>query len=332
MTTLVRMRFGSHLYGTSTPKSDFDEKSVVLPDARSLLLGSQMVAALERATGEGTVVPSTRPAAEPFYSDVELFQLAKFLILASEGQTVILDMLFAPSSMYLEPAHALWHEILENRDLLLSRKAAGFVEYCRTHASRYSVKAERLGAAQAAVDLVDRLSAEYGHLAPLQVAGPELDELVVASPFTKLVDIEVRRGHAVRHLEVCGRKAPLTASLKTAREVFATVVKNYGQRTRDAVANDGASWKALSHAVRVAYEALEFLETGTITFPRPEAARLLAIKLGQVPFEAVSEELDALLEKVEVAHAASSLPAEPDYAFIEAMVLRAHRAVVEGAL
>jgi predicted nucleotidyltransferase len=35
MKTVVRMRFGSHLYGTSTPESDLDFKSVFLPDAKA---------------------------------------------------------------------------------------------------------------------------------------------------------------------------------------------------------------------------------------------------------------------------------------------------------
>ncbi len=38
MTELVNMLFGSHVYGTSTPESDRDEKSVFIPDARDILM------------------------------------------------------------------------------------------------------------------------------------------------------------------------------------------------------------------------------------------------------------------------------------------------------
>jgi predicted nucleotidyltransferase len=38
MRKIVIIQFGSHLYGTSTPASDFDIKSVYVPDARSIAL------------------------------------------------------------------------------------------------------------------------------------------------------------------------------------------------------------------------------------------------------------------------------------------------------
>ena len=39
-TTLIEMRFGSHLYGTSTPQSDLDLKRVHLPTSEEILLGN----------------------------------------------------------------------------------------------------------------------------------------------------------------------------------------------------------------------------------------------------------------------------------------------------
>jgi predicted nucleotidyltransferase len=38
MKTLVRMQFGSHVYGTNVPTSDHDFKAVHLPDGRDILL------------------------------------------------------------------------------------------------------------------------------------------------------------------------------------------------------------------------------------------------------------------------------------------------------
>jgi predicted nucleotidyltransferase len=36
--TIVRMKFGSHLYGTEPPRSDLDFKSLFVPSARDILL------------------------------------------------------------------------------------------------------------------------------------------------------------------------------------------------------------------------------------------------------------------------------------------------------
>lgn len=53
MRTLVRIKFGSHLYGTATPASDIDFKSIFVPDAHDILL--------QRAKGS---VSNQRPKAE----------------------------------------------------------------------------------------------------------------------------------------------------------------------------------------------------------------------------------------------------------------------------
>ena len=38
MNLVVKMKFGSHLYGTSTPLSDIDYKAVYIPEARDIIL------------------------------------------------------------------------------------------------------------------------------------------------------------------------------------------------------------------------------------------------------------------------------------------------------
>jgi hypothetical protein len=86
----------------------------------------------------------------------------------------------------------------------------------------------------------------------------------------------------------------------------------------------GVDWKALSHAVRVGTQALELLKTGHITFPLPNAARVLAIKTGQLPYREVADEIEDFLAKVEVAASESSLPDEPDHQWIEDFVRRVY--------
>jgi hypothetical protein len=100
------------------------------------------------------------------------------------------------------------------------------------------------------------------------------------------------------------------------------------RRALQAERNQGADWKALSHAVRVGREALEFLETGRITLPLPFAAEILAIRRGERSYAAVGEEIERLLEAVEGAAARSTLRDEPDRDFIDDLVARAYRASV----
>ena len=145
MKTVVRIKFGSHLYGTDTPESDIDFKSIFVPPARDILL--QRVRATisshrQKAEGEKNYAGEV---------DEEAYSLQRYLSLAAEGQTVALDVLFAPRwSMMVEPALE-WVEIERNRHRLITRKSAAFLGYCRQQANKYGIKGSRVAAARAAL-------------------------------------------------------------------------------------------------------------------------------------------------------------------------------------
>jgi hypothetical protein len=159
----------------------------------------------------------------------------------------------------------------------------------------------------------------------LAVVEAELEVVVGNSDHTMMVDLPTPADRLVRHFEVCGKKMPFTASIKSAREIAQRLVNEYGQRALQAERNEGIDWKALSHAVRVGREALELFQTGKITFPLPCAAEILSIKLGELPYEKVAETIDELLIEVEAAALRSSLREEPDFALIDDLVARAYR-------
>jgi len=56
----------------------------------------------------------------------------------------------------------------------------------------------------------------------------------------------------------------------------------------------------------------------------PYADHILGIKRGKVPYKTVATEIEQLVEEVEAASSASSLPEEPDQALIEDLVTRAY--------
>src|ERR1700683_2655735 len=97
MDLIVMMRFGSHLYGTATPESDLDLKGVYLPEARDILL--QRV----KATVTSNRVKAAGEKNEAGDVDSEFYSLQRYLDLLAEGQTVALDMLFAPDSVMTVP-------------------------------------------------------------------------------------------------------------------------------------------------------------------------------------------------------------------------------------
>jgi hypothetical protein len=324
MDLVVEMRFGSHLYGTATPQSDIDVKAVYVPDARDILL--------QRVRNAVSTSPEKAPGEKNAPGDVDRdsYSLQRYLDLLAEGQTVALDMLYAPDFAFTRTPSPIWREIQANAHRLVTRRASAFVRYCRQQANKYGIKGSRIAAARQALAMLTAAEARCGATAKLAAAEAEVADLASISDHAALLDLPMPGGQLVRHLEVCGKKMPFTASVRSAREVVQRLVDEYGQRALQAERNEGVDWKALSHAVRVGREALELFETGRITFPLPCAAEILSIKRGERPYQAVAETIDQLLVAVEFAATSSALPEEPDREFIDDLVVRTYRTKVLG--
>lgn len=320
MQTVVRMKFGSHLYGTNTPNSDTDYKSVHIPDAKDILLGTVKeevsVGAREKVKGERNL---------PTDVDDKSYSLKKFLKLAAEGQTVAIDMLFAPEEMILETSPT-WQLLQENKMKLLTRKSASFISYCRDQADKYGIKGSRVTAAQAASQLFKALSLVNPKRRLGEVQKWIVGKLVQDHPeFIKVIQHPADpTGKLGQFLEVCGRKVPFTSSIDVAQMVYTKVFEEYGDRALKAQSNEGIDWKALSHAVRVGWEAIELLRTNHVVLPLRNADHVRAIKFGEIPYEVVANEIEELLVKVEDAAVRSRLPESVDYDFIEQTILNTH--------
>lgn len=314
---VVRIEFGSHLYGTNTATSDHDFKSVCVPSPDDILLQR-----VKGSKGHKVKRFEGQKNAPEDYDD-ETYSLQRFLGLLAEGQTVTIDMLFAPKPIF---STSLWEEIRANKDRLLTKRSTAFAGYCRTQANKYGIKGSRVAAAKEAMELLkreyDRLGAsakvlEIAHLLPALVG-----------EHTNLIEIETTPGHMESFLECCNRKIAFGNTLKNGYEIIAKIYDNYGHRARLAQTNEGIDWKALSHAVRVANEAIELLLTGSVTFPLPNAQHVLEIKRGGVPYQAVADEIEGLLAAVEEASERSTLRDFADTEFIDALITREHRKAV----
>lgn len=314
MKLIVQIKFGSHLYGTATPQSDLDIKGVYLPDARDILL--QQVKPMisdsrEKEHGEKNTADDV---------DREAYSLQRYLELLAQGQTVALDMLFAPDSAMMAPPDEAWRDVQTLAPKIITKSAGAFVKYCRQQANKYGIKGSRVAASRIALDILKAAEAKHGAQEKLEIVYDELKQAVDGNEFLSFSTGTQPGGGTVTYFEVCGKKSMMTASIKIAREITQNLVDNYGQRALAAERNEGVDWKALSHAVRVGREALELFDTGRITFPRPEARHLLAIKQGELEYQEVAEEIEGLLVEVERAAENSDLPDSVDFDLIDDFV------------
>jgi hypothetical protein len=317
MKTIFRTKFGSHLYGTNTATSDTDYKSVHIPEATDILL--------QRVKGsigdKNTKSEGEKNCSEDI--DDESYSLQRYLGLLSEGQTVSIDMLFAPDP---EINTSLWGLIKMNKDRLLTTKSASFVGYCRTQANKYGIKGSRVAAAKAASEFFLDALTIHGPL--MKVGDLLIDAPEIVNEFTRIVSKETSPGKFESYFECCNRLVGFKNTLKEAAGIFTKIYENYGERARKAQDNEGIDWKALSHAVRVANEAIELLKTSNITFPLENRGHILDIKRGYIPYERVADEIEKLLVEVEEASKVSVLRKEPDYAWIDSFVEEVYAGVI----
>lgn len=323
MNKIVEIKFGSHLYGTDTPTSDADFKGIYIPTARDIVLG-RVKQNISTSRPKREFEKNTKDDV-----DTEIFSLDEYLSLLIEGQTVALDMLFAPDSFHTfqgENFHVFKY-IQLNKDKLLSKGILSFIGYARKQASKYGIKGSRVRAVRETISFLsqfpdDVLLGEIG----VQIGASEL----LKDEFIKYSTGSGPQGQEIVYFEVCGRKFQLTNSVKYTLSILNKVFKEYGQRALLAEANDGIDWKALSHAVRVNYEGQELLRTGHITFPCPNRQLLLDIKTGKLPYKEVEFIIESGLAELEDAQANSTLPEKPDVQWVDDFVCEVYTNIVKS--
>ncbi len=297
MKIIVKIKFGSHLYGTSTPNSDIDYKGVFIPAKRDVLLGR-----VPKSVNYSSGNPSEKNT--PADVDVEMYSLHYFVKLACDGQTVAMDMLHAPETMIMESS-ATWDFIVENRHRFYTKNLKSFIEYARRQASKYGIKGSRINAASAVLDILEKADPGVKMRAVWERL-PKIEHCHDVAPDPS----------GMRQYQVCGKCFQESASIGYVIPIIRKFRDDYGARAKLAAENKNIDWKALSHALRAAYQTKEIFTRNTITFPLKNAAFLTKVKLGQADYvtqalpalESIIDEVESLVEK-------SDLPESVDREF-----------------
>lgn len=117
---ICRTVFGSRLYGTDTPESDTDYKSVFLPTVDEILTG-RIPKSITMSTGKHNDKNTKDDV------DHESFSLHYFMQLLYQGQTVALDMLHGNVEEVTTP---MWRELKEHKHEFYTKKHEGFRGLC----------------------------------------------------------------------------------------------------------------------------------------------------------------------------------------------------------
>jgi hypothetical protein len=325
MNKIIEVKFGSSLYGTGTPNSDLDLKGIYLPTSREIVLGSYK-----------KTITATRSKQEFERNnkddvDIEFFSLDRFLELLVQGQTVALDLLFSPFDSYTYSTVqglAIMSQLHANRYELVNKNVNAFVHYAKAQAAKYGQKGFRIHAIRLVLDLLNAWKDKA-----VRVGDCDLEHWVPScgNENIKIEMLKAANGKMEPYLNVCDKKIAFHSTIKYALEHVQKRFDEYGKRALMAEKNEGIDYKALSHAVRVNSEAKELLETGKITFPRPDKDLLLAIKLGQMDYKEIAQIIDKGLKDLEEASKRSTLRETPNKEWAEDLVFQVYSDIVRKA-
>jgi hypothetical protein len=194
---------------------------------------------------------------------------------------------------------------VSNKERFYTKNLQSFVGYAKRQAAKYGIKGSRLKASKDAIAILnrfhdyDRIDDAWGILEDLQ-----------DGEHIKIIEQDPNK---VDQIMICSKIFQRTSGVGYVKTILQRFADNYGERAKQAERNEGIDWKAISHAIRAAYQVKELLTDNTITFPRPEAMLLKQIKGGELDYlTIVSPMLEDLMIEVEELSQKSNLPEKVD--------------------
>lgn len=310
---LFVIKYGSYLYGTSTPTSDTDLKMVYLPDIDDVLLGKKMASTKLRVDANGVKITDDRLPMPPNGVETEFIPVQTFVRDFVQGQTYAVEVAFAILEQGPTAPRALelreYEMMFEMVQKFTNSDVYSMVSFAQKQTFDYIRRGERLNHLEAVESsLMEVMTYFYGfdsvRLDTFLGADIVLD--VVARDTGLKTGTSVNNNNTQRTLELNGRSYLESTRVDHVLEQVRKHIKKFGERSQKAAEVD-VDWKSISHAVRVYQQSIELLDKGGITFPRPNAAELLEIKQGRVDFETVTSVLNKLDEEVLLKIASSSV-------------------------
>lgn len=286
---LYLSEFGSRLYGTHTENSDYDAKGIFLPSVESCVLGTAP-RHLNFTTGNDT----SRNTKDDV--DIELWSLQYFLSLLKKGETGAIDLLFSLFSennkKWVSDAFLSCMRSYAPCDLFNLRDTTSFISYAYGQAKKYGIKGSSLGRIE---ELLEWLKEK--NLPETERVGVLFEELIQKFGEEKHCFLKEQNGAPMLFFLGKGYDARITISETMQR--LQTTYDKYGERARLAKENKGVDWKALSHALRAAFQMKSLIETRMISFPLKEAELLKKIKSGDFGWKETESMIVSAISEVE---------------------------------
>ena len=302
---------GSHLYGTSTPKSDMDYEGIFI-EPPEYVIGSKSCDEVDFSTKSASKHSARNT---PKDVDLKLYSLKNFFYLAQKNNPNKLEFFFAPERNIVYKNEHYWNQIVEAKDMFLSLKIKhSFTGYAASQKKKLLVKKQRLDElrefkAILEQGLISEQANVSGTAAPYK---PALGDILYAKSLGKFKFITPT-------MTLEGTPAIIVNEKEynygmDAVDIFQRIslqISQYGSRTAN-LDEGGYDYKFASHLFRLYYEGLKLLKEGRVDFPLEENKFLLSVKQGEYDLDYLLKRADEFEPLFEIAYQESKLRHSPD--------------------
>jgi hypothetical protein len=308
MKKLFSCRYGSHLYGTSTPESDIDLKHVVLPDLSSLLLGRTPKNVVKKTN----INENQKNTADDI--DEEFVPIHVFARDFLRGQTYALELAYAvdgrEADQHLYDVRFL-RFCKELRERFLTKDLKALVGHSVNQAVLYSQKGERLNVCRTTLEVYRKFPADdriADHSVGFNSCMALVRDLYPTHVAVTTYDSD-GRGKIAPCVMLLEKTLPYSSTFRYSIHQIQSMIDGYGSRVADA-ARDGSDLKALSHSLRIVEEGITLMRGNGLSFPRPPESilHLLKIRRGEIPYDEVIADINEKLATLQELGKASTLP------------------------
>ena len=298
----AKLKFGSHLYGTATEMSDTDYKTFFVPNLKKYIAGERQDSFKVKKFADGKIAGPNDVMGAGCVEE-EFVPINEFFLMVAAGEVQSIECFFAilqGRCEFIDPDFLELCLSFEEK-FMADVPIYNMVAFARKSTIDYVLRADRSQTVQRVLEFFKEFSQKHGFdgiRLDSEVEGKQVIDHLRDQNLPDVTFGEVAVSKASSTMTKCfyvvDRCFVGTTPLFNIINSIAAISSKYGHRVRKVEGK--VEWKSMCHSIRTFQQAMEFVNTGEIVFPRPNVEFLKSIVRGNRD----EEEVTSLLRDLEL--------------------------------
>lgn len=314
---ILKIRSGSHLYGTNTENSDKDYLGVYL-NTKEELLGLQTSEELtDNIESKAENGRNTKDAV-----DCKYYELRKFCRLAMNGNPTVLEILFVNPENILEITKEGEELLKLKQDFISKRIYNSFMGYAFSQKKKAFIKSENLQKIINAYEKINLFLNDhtiYLYMTYKCISENSYNNIPALNQYVE----EFKNERDAEMIKIGDLIFPIDISIKKLREALKIRLDKASWR-KDGMLQYGCDYKFMSHNVRLLMEGIELMNTKNLILPLSYKDIILKIKTGNMNNQDIVNLMEAYETELHKYKDNNNLPDKADYNKINDFIINTY--------